>query len=55
MHLTILVLNRDGLIRLAYLCGSDYTEGIQGIGPVGALEVMAEFPGAKLQGLQQMA
>ena len=49
------VLDRDGLIRLAYLCGSDYTEGIQGIGPVSALEVLAEFPGEKLDGLRTMA
>ena len=49
------VLDRDGLIRLAYLCGSDYTEGLQGIGPVSALEVLAEFPGEKLDGLRSMA
>ncbi|PYI03068.1 PIN domain-like protein [Aspergillus sclerotiicarbonarius CBS 121057] len=34
---------RTKLIRLAHLLGSDYTEGIPGIGPVTALEVLTEF------------
>ncbi|RAK99360.1 ssDNA endodeoxyribonuclease RAD2 [Aspergillus ibericus CBS 121593] len=34
---------RAKLIRLAHLLGSDYTEGIPGIGPVTALEVLTEF------------
>ncbi|KAH9512801.1 DNA repair protein [Bulinus truncatus] len=45
-------LSRDQLINLALLCGSDYTEGIQGVGPVRALEIMAEFPGDGLDGLK---
>ncbi|RKP29771.1 PIN domain-like protein [Metschnikowia bicuspidata] len=36
-------LNRDRLIELAFLLGSDYTEGIKGIGPVLAMEILAEF------------
>lgn len=32
-------LDRDGLIRLALLLGSDYTEGVAGIGIVNAVEV----------------
>ncbi|CAL1527851.1 unnamed protein product, partial [Lymnaea stagnalis] len=44
-------LNREQLINVALLCGSDYTEGIQGVGPVRALEIMAEFPGDGLEGL----
>ena len=32
-------LDRDGLIHMALLLGSDYTEGVQGIGVVNALEV----------------
>jgi DNA excision repair protein ERCC-5 len=36
-------LHRRKLIRLAHLLGSDYTEGISGIGPVTALEILTEF------------
>jgi DNA excision repair protein ERCC-5 len=36
-------LERDDLIKLGYLLGSDYTSGIKGVGPVGALEIMKEF------------
>lgn len=35
------------MILLALLVGSDYTIGIQGIGPVTALEILAAFPPAK--------
>lgn len=38
-------LTRDDLVRLALLLGSDYTEGVRGIGPVNALEVLRAFPG----------
>ncbi|KAF7312402.1 hypothetical protein MIND_00253600 [Mycena indigotica] len=38
-------LERDALIRLAYLLGSDYVEGLQGVGPVVAMELLGEFPG----------
>ncbi|KAF8199676.1 PIN domain-like protein [Pholiota molesta] len=38
-------LDRDTLIQLAYLLGSDYTEGLPGIGPVVAMELLKEFPG----------
>lgn len=38
-------LDRDTLIRLAYLLGSDYVEGLPGIGPVVAMELLGEFPG----------
>ncbi|CAL1716686.1 unnamed protein product [Somion occarium] len=37
-------LDRDKLIRLAYLLGSDYTEGLPGVGPVVAMELLTEFP-----------
>jgi DNA excision repair protein ERCC-5 len=37
-------LDRQKLIRFAHLLGSDYTEGIPGIGPVTALEILTEFP-----------
>ncbi|KAL2270183.1 hypothetical protein VTJ83DRAFT_2367 [Remersonia thermophila] len=41
-----LSLSREQLIALAQLLGSDYTEGLAGVGPVTALELLAEFPGA---------
>ena len=40
-----LSLGRNELISLAQLLGSDYVEGLAGIGPVTAVEVLAEFPG----------
>ncbi len=36
-------LDRAKLIRFAHLLGSDYTEGIPGVGPVTALEILSEF------------
>jgi DNA excision repair protein ERCC-5 len=36
-------LTREKLIDIAQLLGSDYTEGIPGIGPVTALEILSEF------------
>ena len=47
------VLNRKRMINLALLCGSDYTDGIQGIGPVTAMEVLGEFAADDVRGLQQ--
>lgn len=41
---TELGLTRDKLIRMAMLLGSDYTEGISGIGIVNATEVLNAFP-----------
>lgn len=38
-------LDRDTLIQLAYLLGSDYTDGLAGVGPVVAMELVREFPG----------
>lgn len=38
-------LNREKLIRMALLLGSDYTEGVSGIGIVNAIEVVNAFPG----------
>lgn len=38
-------LDRDKLIRLAYLLGSDYVDGVPGVGPVMAMELLEEFPG----------
>lgn len=36
-------LHRQKLISFAHLLGSDYTEGIPGVGPVTALEILTEF------------
>ncbi|KAF9267851.1 PIN domain-like protein [Marasmius fiardii PR-910] len=38
-------LDQGTLIRLAYLLGSDYVEGLPGVGPVVAMELLREFPG----------
>ena len=40
-------LTQENLIELALLLGSDYTEGIKGIGPVLAVEILAEFGNLK--------
>lgn len=40
-----LSLSRQDLISLALLLGSDYTEGLPGVGPVTAVEILSEFPG----------
>ena len=37
-------LDRQKLIGIAHLLGSDYTEGLPGVGPVTALEIISEFP-----------
>jgi DNA excision repair protein ERCC-5 len=36
-------LDRNKYINLALLLGSDYTDGVTGIGPVTAMEILAEF------------
>lgn len=46
-----LALDRERLIRLAHFLGSDYCDGLPGVGPVLGMELMSEFPGA--DGLQQ--
>jgi len=38
-------LNREKLINMAYLLGSDYTEGLKGFGIVHAMEIIKEWPG----------
>ena len=40
-------------VCLALLTGSDYTEGVETVGPVTAMEILAEFPGEDLQPLLQ--
>lgn len=46
-----LSLSRNQLISLAQLLGSDYTEGLPGVGPVTAVEILSEFPGK--EGLEE--
>lgn len=36
-------LSKQQLIEMAFLLGSDYTNGIKGIGPVAAIEILAHF------------
>lgn len=42
---TELGLNKDRLIRMALLLGSDYTEGVMGVGIVNAVEIVHSFEG----------
>lgn len=49
-------LTRDDLIALAFFLGSDYTEGVNGVGIVNAMEILQAFPmkeayGGPLEGL----
>uniref|UniRef100_A0A6G1RXK9 ERCC excision repair 5, endonuclease n=1 Tax=Hypotaenidia okinawae TaxID=2861861 RepID=A0A6G1RXK9_9GRUI len=44
-------LDRNKLINLAYLLGSDYTDGIPNVGCVTAMEILNEFPGHGLEPL----
>lgn len=46
-------LDRTKLINLAYLLGSDYTEGVAGVGYVTGMEVLNEFTGPGLEPLIQ--
>lgn len=38
-------LDRGKLVRLAYLLGGDYADGLPGVGPVLGMELLHEFPG----------
>uniref|UniRef100_A0A7N6BYQ0 Excision repair cross-complementation group 5 n=1 Tax=Anabas testudineus TaxID=64144 RepID=A0A7N6BYQ0_ANATE len=44
-------LDRTKLINLAYLLGSDYTEGVPEVGYVTGMEILNEFPGPGLEPL----
>uniref|UniRef100_A0A1X7UU45 XPG N-terminal domain-containing protein n=1 Tax=Amphimedon queenslandica TaxID=400682 RepID=A0A1X7UU45_AMPQE len=48
---TLLGLDRNNLIILAYLLGCDYTDGIEGVGVVNALELVQFFKGEGLEPL----
>ncbi|CAI4517507.1 AKH_1a_G0022090.mRNA.1.CDS.1 [Saccharomyces cerevisiae] len=45
--LKLLGLDRKNMIELAQLLGSDYTNGLKGMGPVSSIEVIAEFGNLK--------
>ncbi|XP_059081318.1 DNA excision repair protein ERCC-5 homolog isoform X2 [Tigriopus californicus] len=42
-------LSREKMILIALMTGSDYTLGIESVGPVTAMEVLAEFPGSGIE------
>lgn len=46
--LKLLGLDRKNMIELAQLLGSDYTNGLKGMGPVSSIEVIAEFGNLKI-------
>ncbi|MED6267973.1 hypothetical protein CHARACLAT_017515 [Characodon lateralis] len=48
-------LDRTKMINLAYLLGSDYTEGVPGVGYVTGMEILNEFPGPGLEPLTQLS
>ncbi|TMS12885.1 DNA repair protein complementing XP-G cells [Larimichthys crocea] len=48
-------LDRAKMINLAYLLGSDYTEGVPGVGYVTGMEILNEFPGPGLEPLIQLS
>jgi DNA excision repair protein ERCC-5 len=45
-------LSRDDLVRAALLLGSDYTEGVRGVGIVNTVEILRAFPGD--EGLREL-
>ncbi|KAI8897797.1 hypothetical protein BC833DRAFT_20924 [Globomyces pollinis-pini] len=53
--ISTLNLNRNQLIQMAYLLGSDYTEGILGLGPVSSVEIVTSWPSDDISGLQEFA
>lgn len=46
-------LSREAMICLALLTGSDYTAGIEGVGPVTGIEILSEFSGDGLDPLKK--
>nr|XP_045596661.1 DNA excision repair protein ERCC-5 homolog [Procambarus clarkii] len=47
-------LDRHKMITLALLTGSDYTEGVESVGSVTAMEILAEFPGEGIECLHNL-
>lgn len=48
-----LLLDRSSLICLAFITGSDYTDGLKGFGGVNAMEILHEFSIKDFEGLEQ--
>ncbi|GAV03242.1 hypothetical protein RvY_13694 [Ramazzottius varieornatus] len=46
-------MTKEKIIAFALLTGSDYTEGIEGVGGIRALEILAEFGGGGVETLQE--
>lgn len=44
--------SRESLVQLAYLLGSDYTDGVFGVGPRLASEIINAWPSKTLEGLE---
>ena len=40
-------------MTLAYLLGSDYSEGLEGVGVVSAMEILRDFPGEGIEPLKK--
>ena len=47
-------LTRSRMVCLAYLLGSDYTAGLQGVGVVNAMEVIGHFGGEGTEPLRKL-
>ena len=47
-------LTRQRMVCLAYLLGSDYTPGLDGVGVVNAMEVIGQFRGEGLDSLEKL-
>ena len=47
-------LSRSSLVCLAYLLGSDYTPGLEGVGVVNAMEVIGRFQGEGMEPLRKL-
>lgn len=48
-------LDRCKFICLGMLCGTDYTLGIDGVGPVTGMEILSQFPGKGLEPLEKFS
>ncbi|OTF71669.1 hypothetical protein BLA29_007231 [Euroglyphus maynei] len=48
-------LDRSKFICLGMLCGTDYTLGIDGVGPVTGMEILSQFPGESLEPLEKFS
>ena len=47
-------LSREKMINVAMMTGRDYTDGIENVGPVTSMEVLAEFSGVSGGGLETL-